>query len=413
MSKERFNLGKMPVIHVIECQGDLVIRPWMELDMLAKGEFIAEELADSVNLKASGDLVLKVPQGASVQVTRGMGDVLIRSITGDVTLGEISGDLILNNLKSATVDHVAGDLAAGNFSGPISVQKVDGDVVARNLDGDLSLELVKGDVLAQFITGALSIAEVFGDINARSVNGNVAIEIGKRDLNLRSIGGQCLVQDIAGDIRLLGGLGPFAHALIAKGDFVLIWPLDAPLLIEAEASIIDNRLPLVDLVEMDGKLSGRIGDGDTRLSIQTGGRLVLKETEMISKKWNLDSEEWFDFDLVSELSNFGANLGAKISAMVNDEVAQDAARRMAEDFAQKAEAAAQMAAEMAGVTAERVFDRSSGAARQKKESSKEPKETATGTGKSKSSAEAQLKILKMVEEGIISPDEANMLLDAL
>jgi hypothetical protein len=62
---------------------------------------------------------------------------------------------------------------------------------------------------------------------------------------------------------------------------------------------------------------------------------------------------------------------------------------------------------MAGMTADRVFD-STSKTRKKKETSQEPT-----TKKSKSSTEAQLKILKMVEEGIISPDEANMLLDAL
>jgi hypothetical protein len=407
MINERFDLGKKPVIHVTECQGDLVVRPWMELDILANGEFIAEELADKLSIEAGGDLVLKVPEGASLQVTRGKGDVVIRSISGDVSLGDVSGDLVLNNLKSAKVDHVAGDFAVSNFSGPISVQRVDGDVVVRNVDGDLSLELVKGDVLAQFVNGTVSFAEVYGDINVRGVNGNVEINSGRRDLNLRSIGGQCLVQNIAGDIRLLGGLGPFEHSLNARGDFVLIWPTDSPILLEAEASTIVNRLPLVDVVEENGNLSGRLGDGKTRVTIHAGGNLVLKEAQMISKKWNLDGEEFFDIDFFSELSNFGANLGAKISSMVNDEVTQDTARRMAEDFAKKAEAAAAMAAEMAGMTADRVFDRTS-RTRQKKERSKE-----TATDKSKSSTEAQLKILKMVEEGVISPDEANMLLDAL
>jgi hypothetical protein len=407
MSKERFDVGKKPVIHITECQGDLVIRPWMEFDVLAKGEFIAEELADELIFKAGGDLALRVPEGAKVQLSRGKGDVVIRSISGDVKLGDISGDLILNNISGAKVDHVSGDLVASNFSGPLSVQRIDGDVVSRNIEGNVSLARVNGDVLAQFINGSLSFSEVLGDINVRGVNGKVKIDSGRRDLNLRSIGGQCQVKGITGDIRLLGGLGPYDHTLTAGGDFVLIWPLDAPLLLEAAAPIIENRLNLVDLVEADGKLSGRIGDGKTHLSIQAGGRFILKETQMISKKWKMGDDDIFDFDFFSELTNLGTNLGAKISSMVNDEATQDAARRMAEEFAQKAEAAAEMAAEMAGITTEQVFDRTS-RTRQKKESSKE-----SAAAKPSPSSEAQLKILKMVEEGIISPDEANMLLDAL
>jgi hypothetical protein len=80
------------------------------------------------------------------------------------------------------------------------------------------------------------------------------------------------------------------------------------------------------------------------MKIHAGGNLVLKEAQMISKKWKLDGEDFFDIDFFSELSNFGENLGAKISSMVNSEANQDAARKMAEEFAKKAEAAAQMAA---------------------------------------------------------------------
>jgi hypothetical protein len=407
MGKERFSVEKKPAVLVTECKGDLVVRPWMELDVLAKGEFVAEETADLLTLEGRGDLVLNVPEGTSLRVNHGRGDVVIRSISGEISLENVSGDLVLNNLGAAKVGHVSGDLVASNLSGALSVQNIDGDLVSRNVDGDLSLEHVKGDVMVQFVNGSLSFAEVSGDINLRGVNGNVAIKNGKRDLNLRSIGGQCLIENIAGDIRLMGGLGPFAHSLTAKGDFVLIWPLEAPLLLEAEASSIENRLPLVDVVEEKGKLNGRLGDGKTRVSIHAGGRLILKEAQMISKKWTMSDEELFNFDFLSELSELGTNFGAKISSMINDEVTQDAARKMAEEFSQKAGKAAEKAAEMAGLTAERIFEHTS-AAQQKKKSAKE-----TALNKSKSSTEAQLKILKMVEQGTISPDEANMLLDAL
>lgn len=221
-----------------------------------------------------------------------------------------------------------------------------------------------------------------------------------------------MVGNVLGDIRLLGGLGPFAHSLHAEGDFVLIWPLDAPLLLEAEAPIIDNRLPLLDIHQVAGHLSGRLGDGKTRLAISAGGRLVLKEAQMVSKKWDLGGEQLFGFDFVSELSS----LGAKISSEVNEQVARvtseletnfgpDFVQKMAEQFSQKAEAAA----EMARKASEGEFPPAS-TPRPKQAKRSKP---ASGAGDSGSNTEAQLKILKMVEQGIISPDEANMLLQAL
>ena len=416
MDKERFQVGRTPHIVITNCRGDLVIRPWLELDVQAKGEFKVEEFKDQITFESTGNLVLSVPEGASVQVEQGHGDVVIRSIFGDVSLNKVAGDLILGNLTAAKVDHIAGDMVAKNMSGSLHVQRIDGDLVARNMDGDLSLELVNGDVMAQFVSGSVSFADVMGDINVRSVNGDVEIVSGSRDANLRNIGGRCLVQNITGDIRLLGGLGPYSHSLTATGDIVLIWPLDAPLILEAEASKIDNRLPLVDLNESDGKISGRLGDGKTRLAITAGGRLVLKEAQVISKKWNVGGEQLFDFDFVSELSN----LGTKISSEVNEQVARvtaelennfgpDFMQNMAEQFSQKAGAAAEKARE----ASEREFARKSTPKKQKPKKRSVPADGDANGDKSSTSHEAHLKILKMVEKGVISPDEANMLLKAL
>lgn len=415
MGKERFQVGKTPHIVITDCRGDLVIRPWLELDVRAKGEFKVEETKDQLTFESTGDLVLSVPEGASVHVEQGHGDVVIRSIYGDVSLNKVAGDLILGNLTAAKVNHIAGDMVAKNMSSSLVAQRVDGDVVARNMDGDLSLELVNGDVMAQFISGSVSFVKVMGDINVHSVNGDVEIVSGSRDANLRNLGGRCLVQNIAGDIRLLGGLGPYSHSLTAGGDIVLIWPLDAPLLMEAEASEIDNRLPLVDLNESDGKISGRLGDGKTRLAITAGGRLVLKEAQVISKKWNVGGEQLFDFDFVSELTN----LGTKISSEVNEQVARvtaelennfgpDFMQNMAEQFSQKAGAAADKARQ----ASEREFVRKS-TPKQKPKKRSTPADGGDNGVKSGTSYEAQLKILKMVEKGVISPDEANMLLKAL
>ena len=415
MSKERFQVGKTPAIMVTDCQGDLVIRPWLDLDVRAKGEFTVEELGDRLAFISTGDLVLNVPEGASVHVEQGRGDVVIRSITGDVSLTKVSGDLILSNLFAAKVGHVAGDLVAKNLSGPLSVKRVDGDVVARNVDDDLLIELVNGDVIAQYISGSASIVEVMGDINVRSVNGDVEIVSGSRDTNLRNLGGRCSVKSVAGDIRLLGGLGPYDHSLVAGGDAVLIWPIDDPLLLEAEASSIDNRLPLLDVDVSDGKISGRLGDGKTRLAITAGGRLILKEAQIVSKKWDVGGDHMFDFDFVSELTN----LGAKISSEVNEQVARvtaelennfgpDFMQHMSDQFSQKAGAAA----EKARKASEREYTRASTFGPKPKKRSK-PANADAGGDKAGGSQEAQLKILKMVEQGVISPDEANMLLKAL
>ncbi len=412
MGKEIFQVGKAPRLVVTDCAGDLVVRPWMDLDVKAKGEYTVEQMEGQLTFESTGDLTLHVPEGASILVEMGRGDVVIRSITGDVGVNKVMGDLVLGNLFSAKVGHVAGDMVANNLSGQLAIQRIDGDLVVRNLDGDLALELVNGDAVAKHVTGSLLFGEAMGDVNVRSVNADVELIKGYRDANLRNIGGRCKVKEIEGDIRLLGGLGPFEHSLVAGGDIVVTWPADAPLLLEAEAARIVNRLPLLDVSESDGSLSGRLGDGKTRLAIQAGGRLVLKEAEIVSKEWNPAGDLNFDFDFVTELTNLGTRVASEVNEQVSRVTAElennfgpDFMLRMSEQFSQKAAAAAAMARSAAQAE--------SAPPKQKPKTSEKQAAGGTDAGKPESNFEAQLKILKMVENGVISPDEANMLLEAL
>lgn len=412
MGKESFQVGKAPRIVVTDCTGDLVIRPWMDLDVEAKGEYTVKQTEEQLSFESNGDLVLHVPEGANIHVEMGRGDVVLRSLTGGVSLVGVMGDLILGNLVSAKVGHVAGDMVVNNMSGPLAIQKVDGDLVVRNLDGDLALELISGDVVAKHVTGSLLFGEAMGDVNVRSVNGDVELIKGYRDVNLRNIGGQCTIRGNEGDIRLLGGLGPYDHSLVAGGDIVVTWPIEAPLLLEAEAARIVNRLPLLDVLESEGSLSGRLGDGKTRLSLNAGGRLVLKEAEIVSKRWNPEGDLNFDFDFVTELTNLGTKVASEVNEQVSRVTAElennfgpDFMQRMSEQFSQKAAAAADMARKAA--------EAQSPPPKQKPGKRENQTAGAKGARKPDSSYEAQLKILKMVENGVISPDEANMLLEAL
>ena len=408
MSKERFQVGKTPVIRITRCGGDLVIRPWLQLDVRAAGEFEAQQDGSQLTFESSSDLILNVPEDASVYVDQARHDVVIRSLSGAISLAEVSGDIVISNVTGAKIGQVGGDLVARNVSGSLSVEGVSGDIVARNIDGGLSLADIAGDAVVQHISGSIAMAEVKGDINVRSVSGDLEISAGGRDVNLQNLAGRCAVSKVAGDIRLKGGLGPYEHALTAEGDIVLIWPVEAPLLIEAQAATIENRLPLLDVNENEGVFAGRLGDGKTRLAVKAGGTLVMKEASMVSKRWKVDGENFFDFDFVSDLADIGEAISSevqdkvtKVTAELEKNFGSDFVSQMAAGFSEKAGAAAGKFRE----AAER--ERSSQAA------SKSEKRSADQAASKSGSQEAQLKILKMVENGVITPDEAQMLLQAL
>ena len=417
MAIERIETGKIPQIEVSDCAGDLIIRPWMEMAIQAKGDFQVEQVESSHFFSSAGDLRLFVPEEAAVKVQNVRGDLSIKSIRGDVSLGDVRGDAILVGLGMVKVGEIHGDLAAKNLEGPLSIEWVHGDAVARNIDGMLSAGVVHGDFAAYYVNGDVRLDQGKGDINLKTVNGEVSINSGSRDVNLRNLGGICSVHRADGDIRLKGGLCEGEHTLTASGDIVVRWPANAPLHVVAMAPEVRNRLPLQDLKNLDGGLVGRLGDGGTAITLTADGRIVLKEERLVDEKWETGQKEAFDMDFMTDL----AGLGERVAAEVNHHMARfgteienyfgpDFAQNISEKVSWQAEKAARKA-EAAAEKAHRYAERE--AARAAKYAPPPPRPRKAQTAARKASTEEQLKILRMVEKGTISPDEASTLLQAL
>ncbi|MFN2137595.1 MAG: hypothetical protein ACK2UK_16660 [Candidatus Promineifilaceae bacterium] len=408
MASERFELRKDSTIEVVACGGDLTIRPWMQLDGRAMGEYTMEKVDGRLLFTSKSDLIINLPETFGASVGEVQGDMFVRGLTGKIDISDVSGDLILSNTSSAAVSVIKGDLLAKQITGTLVADHVVGDVVANNIDGDFVGKRIDGDTALSYVTGSVSLDNVNGDINARVINGSLATIHGRRDVNLRDLGGQGNVT-ADGDIRLWGGLGPKNHALSADGDVVVFWPTEAPLLLEVEASSITNRLALSDVIESDGRLTGRIGDGKTRLAIKAGGTVVLKEMQLVSSKWGHDVEDAYDYGFMTEFAELGSRLSGEISDQMT-RVASELEASFGPDFVQRM---AGQIAQRAGKAAKKMQEVArEDAAQTSKQQQPKQKESAADTVPS-TNPEAQLKILHMVETGIISPEEASMLLDAL
>jgi hypothetical protein len=425
MANEKIETSKIPQIEVTDCAGDLVIRPWMELAVKAKGSYKMDEVESCLVFSSQGDLRLLVPEGATLRVGNVGGDLMIKGVRGDISLNEISGDAVLLNLTRVKAGNIQGDLSTKNSEGPLYVEAIYGDAIVRNIDGDVSIGSIYGDFAAYYVSGSVSLGQCMGDINLRTINGEVSIDTGHRDANLRNLGKLCLINDIHGDIRLKGGLSAGEHSFEALGDIVIRWPRNAPLQVVAKAADISNRLPLEDVKEIDDTLVGQIGNGDTIVNLSANGRIILKEGKLIDEKWESEQKEAFDMDFMIDLTNLGerisaevhqsmARLTGEIETNFGPEFAQNISAKVsqqAEKAAQKAEAAAEKArkyAEREVARAERAQQRRTVQYVPPPKRSPRP-----DVPQAKASTEEQLKILRMVEKGTISPDEASTLLEAL
>lgn len=416
MDKARFSTGKMPKVSIAECSGDIVVRGWSEPEVLVKGtDFQVDEKDSGLTIVSKSSLSLMIPAGASLSVVSARGDLVVKNLTGSVNLEDIAGDARLRALGDLAISAVHGDLSVKSLEGSAKVGSIHGDAIVRST-GDVEIETVYGDLSARYVKGNTRFGEIMGDMSLRNVEGDVFATKVFRDANLHDVSGNVSLSDIQGDIRLSGGLGDGKNSLTAEGDVIVRWPKDAPLTLTASAEKITNKLTLDELHELDGTLSGRIGSGGAHLAVTAKGRIILRDAKVASEKWEweLGGEEEFGFSV--ELDG----LGDRISMQVNEHIARMAtelenrfgpehSQRLAEQVAKKAEMAAQKAervAQKAMQRAERSMRRTERRGRRRRAAPAAPQ-------KKKASHEEQLKILKMVEQGIITTDEASTLLEAL
>ena len=417
MSNQRFDLGKAPHISIANCAGDLVVRSWMELDVVAKGDdFEANEAEGGLSISISGDLQLMVPEGTHLSVESTHGDVVVKNISGDVSLHEVHGDAVLIGLSHIKIGTIHSDLSAKNVDGAVSAEAINGDAAFRNVGG-LHLTAVHGDLAGRYVNGPVDLGEAAGDVSLNTVNGDLNVGKCRRDVNLQNLGGLNTVAHVSGDIRLSGGLSSGDHSFKADGDILVRWPADTPLNLTASAPTIKNRLVLENLVEKDGTLLGTIGDGKTNVSLQANGRILLKEARLVKAEWEAFAADGVDFDFNLDLAGLGVEIANKVNEQVS-RVTAELETRFGPDFSQRIAEKAERAAAQAEKAAEKAMRRfevqvERAAKRQTRSGRWAAPKPPTPPKPKKSSAEEQLKILKMVENGTISPDEAAMLLSAL
>jgi DUF4097 and DUF4098 domain-containing protein YvlB len=404
MAKEQIKVGESPFIRVESCGGDLIIRGWAESGLQIKGDYGMKETEKGYSLTSRGNLTLSVPEGALLSVGQTGGDLIVKHVSGSCEFERVHGDMVLSDVGDVELGTVHGDLAARNMRGALTVTEVNGDISVRGAE-TLTLHTVHGDLSARRVDGHLTVESISGDADLRYVDGDVTINQGHRDVNLAGIIGQVAVVGVNGDVRLRGGLESGNHTLEAQGDIVIRWPTGRPLNLVASGAGITNQLPLEDVVEKNGSLIGRIGQGEVNLTVAATGRVILKEAEIIDEKWdNFGGEMEFEFGVEM------AGIGARIEAELNNHLSRvtrdfetkfgaDFGQRFADKMARKAEKAADRARRRAEPRGRTVgFDFSS---------------TPSAPARKSTSPEEQLKILKMVETGKITPEEAGMLLEAL
>lgn len=221
---------------------------------------------DRVNVRGSGDgleawadLVVEVPSGRDMQVYLAVGRADARGVRGDLRVDTGSG--------SVTVSDITGALEVDTGSGSVEVRDVRGDVLVDTGSGRIDAARIAGDDV-ELDTGSGRI--VVEGVEARRLR----VDTGSGGIRVTGVRSPDVEIDTGSggiDVELLDDIERFVVDT-GSGSVTVRVPdgFGAEVELDTGSGRIEVELPMQIRSARRDHVSGRIGDGGGRLSVDTG-----------------------------------------------------------------------------------------------------------------------------------------------
>ena len=195
-------------IDIYNTAGSIEVSGWSRNSVQVTGELgddveelIFERDGDDILIKVKvprhhgrdidSDIVVRVPQGSSIDVSGVSADIEVAGVNGEQALHTVSGDVEASG--------VSADLEAATVSGDV-------DVKGSGANTETSAATVSGDVWVSGLSGELEAESVSGDVTVEGGSfDRVYFETVNGDLNFKSelrSGGKLAAESVNGDIEI-------------------------------------------------------------------------------------------------------------------------------------------------------------------------------------------------------------------
>ena len=313
-------------------------------------------------LSCRGGCLIFLPPAAQVEVERVGGDSRVTALSGALKVGTVGGDLSLRRVAQTMIGRVGGDLHVYKAAGELSVEAVGGDAVIEHAEQGVQLAALGGDLVLR---------RVEGEVRA-STGGEARVDLSPR-------AGTC-------------------SSVSAGGDMLCLLPADASAVVRLHAGG-DVSLGLPAGVERSPNGDEvRLGSGEGALDLAAGGDLRLQ---------------------VGGDAGFGREMGDDIAARVEAQVDAAIAEMEAHlDFGGISKFRGDRIAERIRRSMDKAHRRTTRAAHRAQaagpsRSGPRPSFSDMSTTEPVVSDEERLSILRMLEEGKITVEQAEKLFEAL
>ena len=368
---------------------------WEDARLVVEGE----------RVRVTGGTVARVeaPPGIAISIEEALGDLRAKGLRAPLRIQQVHGDLrledttesvevealladaLLDNVAALRVVHCAGDL---RFTG--------GELQAETVLGDTRVEAatsvrsvrVHGDVWVEKVEGDLEIGQIHGDARLNDIGGTATLDLVAGDLRASSIRGGLRAGHIHGDAQLIGPFtGAAGYTMSADGDVDIRLTADDNVRLSVRAlGRIRSNLSLIPSADGTPAYTATLGEGATPVTITCNGDLRIDAVGRGAAKRNWEKRWGPGGDPFAELSGLGDRIRQQVSASL-------------------------AAAGINPETGEININVGPGKTRAGRGRAPEPPRAPQPPRQTTTSD--QMTVLKMLEEGRITPEEADALLRAL
>jgi hypothetical protein len=166
MDTVTLDVGQTPTVHIRMVGGDLRLTgregTGLEAQASPRGELTAVSAGNRIEVSCRSACLIFLPAGAQVEAEMVGGDVRVIGVDGRLKLGTVGGDLSLRRVGEVSVEKVGGDLTVHRSGGEVEAGWVGGDADIDQIEGGVQLQVVGGDLRVNRVQGAVQ-ATVGGD----------------------------------------------------------------------------------------------------------------------------------------------------------------------------------------------------------------------------------------------------------
>jgi DUF4097 and DUF4098 domain-containing protein YvlB len=206
MDRVELETGSAPIIHIEHVGGNLRIKGWdrnlVRADCNSDEGRVIDQTEEGIQISSTSGCMLRVPMDANLQIEQLDGDLMVKSAEGQITVKQIKGQIMAKSVGMMDLTEVLG---------AINARGIEGGFICKNAGGNINLQDIEGKVSIDNASGNLVVKGYCGSISAQ-VKGNATLKIdpiSDQDYLVKSKGNLfCRLEpDVSASINLKSGSG--------------------------------------------------------------------------------------------------------------------------------------------------------------------------------------------------------------